>query len=102
MTKWADYVITAVRFNSKHTHIDKVRACKDSGDSLEATKEYERQAIVKAINESGISFITAFKSNDGKWKKGEDVFVINIDGINYIKTKKDHTKKDNLDNLPEF
>ena len=26
MSKWADYGISAVRYNSAHTHIDRVRA----------------------------------------------------------------------------
>jgi hypothetical protein len=101
MAKWADYVITEVRFNAKHTHIDKVRAREDNGESLGSAQEYARQDVVKAIN-NGTTYVTAFKSNDGKWQKGEDVFVIKIDGTAYIKTKKDDTAKDNLDNLPEF
>jgi Protein of unknown function (DUF3892) len=101
MAKWADYVITEVRFNAKHTHIDKVRARKDNGETLESAQEYARQEVVKAIN-NGTTFVTAFKNNVGKWNKGEDVFVIEINGADYIKTKRDNTAKDNLDNLPEF
>jgi hypothetical protein len=101
VAKWADYVITDVKFNEKHTHIDKVKARKDSGETLESAQEYARQIVVKAID-NGTTFATAFKTNDGKWKKGEEVFVIEINGANYIKTKRDNTPKDNLDNLPEF
>jgi len=101
MTKWADYVITEVKFNAKHTHIDKVGAREDNGETLGSAQEYARQDVVKAINK-GTTFFTAFKSDDGKWKKGEDVFVIKINGTDYIKTKKDGTPRDNLDNLPEF
>ena len=101
MTKWADYVITEVKFNSKHTHIDKVRAYDDKGDSLGSLQEYTRQNVVRAIDD-GTTFVTAFKNNAGKWNKGEDVFVIEIGGTDYIKTKRDNTAKDNLDNLPEF
>jgi hypothetical protein len=79
-----------------------VRAYKDNGESLESRDDYPRRSIVKAIDSDGISFVTAFKGNDGKWKKGEDVFVIEIGGDKYIKTKRDRTTKDNLDNLPEF
>ena len=101
MAKWADYVITEVKFNAKHTHIDKVRAREDNGETLESAQEYARQDVVKAINK-GTTFVTAFKNNDGKWNKGEDVFVIEINGADYIKTKRDNTANDNLDNLPEF
>ncbi len=101
MAKWADYVITAVRFNDKHTHIDRVRAHKDNGESLEAPQEYTRQTVVTAIND-GLTFVTAFKASDGQWKKGEEVFIVHIHGTAYIKTKRDNTTRDNLDNLPEF
>ena len=101
MAKWADYVITEVKFNEKHTHIDKVKAREDNGETLGSAQEHARQNVVKAIN-NGTTFVTAFRSNDGKWQKGEDVFVIRISGADYIKTKRDNTAKDNLDNLPEF
>jgi Protein of unknown function (DUF3892) len=101
MAKWADYVITEVRFNERHTHIDKVRAHEDNGETLGSAREQARLDVVKAIN-NGTTFVTAFRSNDAKWQKGEDVFVIGINGADYIKTKRDNTAKDNLDNLPEF
>ena len=79
-----------------------VRVHKDNGETLEAPEEFMHQTVVKAINDDGITFVTAFRSNDGKWRKGEDVFVIHVNGVAYIKTKRDNTTRDNLDNLPEF
>ena len=32
--KWADYAITAVRFNSAGTHIEELQVREDTGDSL--------------------------------------------------------------------
>jgi hypothetical protein len=84
----AGYVIIEVRFNDKHTHIDVVRAHKDNGEALETAQEYARQNVVKAVN-GGTTFVTAFKAIDGKGRKGEDVFVIQIHGVDYIKTKRD-------------
>jgi Protein of unknown function (DUF3892) len=101
MTKWADYLISAVSFNYAHTHIDKVRAHVDNGDSVGTAKDYDRQTVVSAI-EKGTTFMTIFKGTDGQWKKGMAVFIVPIGGVKYIKTVADNTKVDNLDNLPEF
>lgn len=49
MAKWADYCISAVRFNSQHTHIDKVRTHPDNGDSIGSSSDYARQDVVAAI-----------------------------------------------------
>ena len=32
MEKWADYLISAVRYDSKRSHIEKVRLHEDKGD----------------------------------------------------------------------
>lgn len=100
MTKWADYCISAVRFNAGHTHIDRVRAHPDNGDTMGSATDYERAAVVKAIKD-GVTFVTIFW-NDGKWRKGQPVFIVRINGVEYIKTVDNGKAQDNLDNLPEF
>jgi hypothetical protein len=100
VAKWADYAITRVRFNDKHTHIDRVKIREDKGDSLGDEEERARSQIVSAID-SGTTFVSAFENN-GKWQKGQEVFVVEIHGERYMKTVRDDTKKDNVDNLPEF
>ena len=34
MSKWADYGISAVKFNDAHTHINKVQVHPDNGDKM--------------------------------------------------------------------
>ena len=101
MAKWADYGISAVRFNSAHTHIDRVRTHPDNGDTIGASAEQGRAAIVTAIKD-GVTFVTIFKGNDGNWNKGQPVYIIKINGTEYIKTVDNGKAVDNLDNLPEF
>jgi len=100
MEKWADFLISAVRYNAQKTHIDKVRSHKDEGDNVGTGEETTREDIVRKIKE-GKTFVTIYKSND-KWKKGEDVRIVDIDGQEYIRTDRNRTKKDNLGELPEF
>jgi uncharacterized protein (DUF2147 family) len=100
-TKWADYIITAVRFNSAATHIEAVEIRADNGDSVGPASEATRAQIVDSI-ESGTTFCTATATGDQKWHKGAEVKVVVIDNQKFIKTKSDNSKADNLDNLPTF
>lgn len=101
MNKWADYGISAVRYNVAHTHIDRVRAHPDNGDTIGASSEHLRTDIVAAIKK-GTTFVTILRGSDGNWKKGQSVYIIKINGIEYIKTVDNGKAADNLENLPEF
>jgi hypothetical protein len=101
MAKWADYCISAVRFNSRHTHIDRVRIYPDDGEKLGTSSEASRPDVISAIRD-GKTFVTIFKNTKGTWDKGQSVFIVKIAGDEYIKTVRDNTTVDNLDNLPEF
>ncbi len=101
MAKWADYLISAVRYNTEHTHITDLYVHEDKEDSVGKGEIYSRQEIVDKIN-CGISVITIFKNTEGKWNKGQKVSVINVNGIQYLKTIDNGREEDNLENLPEF
>ena len=100
MAKWADYGISAVRYNATHTHIDRVRAHPDNGDTIGAGTEYDRATIVKAVKD-GVTFVTIVMSG-GRWQKGQPVYIIKVNGVEYIKTVDNGKERDNLENLPEF
>ncbi len=99
--KWADYVITRVRFNAAGTHIENVETYEHSGTSLTNQGSRTRSSVVSAID-SGTSFCTATKNSNGTYSYGAIVKVMTIDGERFIKTKSDKVKNDNLDNLPTF
>jgi len=101
MAKWADYAISAVRFNGAHTHIDRVRVHPDNGDSIGNGSEQARSAIISSLK-SGTSFVTIFRNSQGNWSKGQPVYIIKVNGTEYIKTVDNGKAVDNLDNLPEF
>jgi hypothetical protein len=101
MPKWADYLIYGVQFNQQHTHINRLRIAVDNGDSVGQTSEHTRQDIVAAI-QRGTTFVTIYKNAQGSWDKGKQVYVIRLNGTDYLKTVNDNKLVDNLDNLPEF
>ena len=99
--KWADYCISAVRYNEKRTHIEFVKAFNDNGEKLGEEKQYARKTVVDAI-EDKTSFVTITKNKDDKWVKGQPVFDIEINKTKFIKTERNEKECDNLESLPEF
>lgn len=99
--KWADWLISAVRYNAAETHIDKVRAHVDTGDSVGSPGEMMRTRVVELLDE-GTTFVTIVKGEDGKWKRGALVQTIKVSGAIYIRTDADSTASDNLGSLPRF
>ncbi len=99
--KWADYVITAVRFNTTGTHIESVQVRQDDGETIGAATTTSRSEVVRLL-EAGYTFCTATMGANGKWNKGAAVKIVEIDNQKFICTKADGTKADNLDNLPTF
>lgn len=100
-SKWADYGISAVRFNARHTHIDQVQVTQDQGDSFGPSSTARRDDVVSAIRR-GVKFVTIFRSATNQWNRGQPVFVDRINGIDFLKTVPNGKPIDNLDNLPEF
>ncbi|MBD3285585.1 DUF3892 domain-containing protein [candidate division WOR-3 bacterium] len=103
MAKWADYLISAVRYDENHERIVKVRYCLHQEDGIRATEyEISRSTVVSRI-ENGYTFITVFLDKDEKvWRKGSEVHIITVDGEKFIRTDTNAKKADNLENLPEF
>ncbi|MGV7989051.1 DUF3892 domain-containing protein [Mycobacterium kansasii] len=52
--------------------------------------------------ENNISYVTAYKDDDGKYKEGKKVIIDIVNGVKYIKTEKNDKTEDNLDKLEEF
>ena len=100
MTKWADYCVSAVRYNAAETHIERVRVHVDTGDIIAAATDLTRSQVASAI-ERGNSFVTIYQRN-GQWHKGEDVRVITVNGVKYIRTDTNYKAADNLGNLPRY
>lgn len=101
-TKWADYLISAVQYNAIGSHIAKVRAHPDNGDSVGAGTEVLRSRVVSLLG-TGTTFATiTWDSTNKTWNQGADIGVIIVDGEKYIRTDRDKTKRDNLGQLPRL
>ncbi|WP_337922648.1 DUF3892 domain-containing protein [Vibrio cholerae] len=101
MEKWADYLISAVRYDANHSHITHVHVMEDNGATLGTVSTYTRQAVVEKIL-NGFTFETAYKNNLNNYQRGQKVFIIKVNNINYLKTVDNDKEEDNLESLPEF
>lgn len=101
MAKWADFVITKVKYNQDRTHIVEVEVQTDTGEAISNDpRRMARHEVVAAILQN-TTFVTAYL-RDGKWQKGEDVRVVTIHGERFIRTDSNSVKADNLGELPEY
>lgn len=100
MAKWADYLISAVRYNTEDTHIIMVKQHIDKGDKISSSEEVARLTVVNNLN-NDYSYMTIY-DDDGKWKRGEEVRIIKVGNSEFITTDPNETKKDNLGKLPKF
>ena len=101
MTKWADYGISAVRYNTGRTHIEQVKAHVDNGTSIGTGSAYSRAQVVSALKQ-GKTFVTILYNSNQQWTKGQPVQIITVNGAEYLKTTSNGTAADNLESLPEF
>jgi hypothetical protein len=99
--KWADYLISKVRYNEGETHIEAVLVHADTGDTVGGGEERSRQWVVGLLEDDS-SFMTIYRTTEGRWKRGAEVRAITIGGVKYIRTDADRTEKDNLGRLPQF
>jgi len=98
-TKWAHYCISAVRNDSRGV-IQKVKTHPDNGDSIGSGSEEARQQVIANIK-AGYTYVTIFMK-DGKWRLGQPVYIILVNGTEFIKTTNNGQAVDNLDDLPAF
>lgn len=101
MSKWADFCISEVRYNSGKEYIEKVKVHIDNGDKLSKASIQNREDVISEIN-SGKTFITVPKNKDNEWSKGQEIHIITVDDVEYLRTDANSKKSDNLENLPEF
>jgi len=100
MGKWADYLISGVRYDQDHRCISELKVHEYKDDKVSVASIWTRSQVVRSIN-CDHHFITIYKK-EGLWTKGEDVRVIEIEGKKYLRTDSNKIKKDNLGELPEF
>jgi Protein of unknown function (DUF3892) len=99
--KWADYLISAVRYDSAGGHIDEVQVRKDEGEKIGSPSTWKRSDVVAGLV-GNYTFVTIVTNQAGRWDPGAEVAVVTVRGTKYIRTDADATAEDNLGSLPTF
>ena len=84
----------------KDNHIESVRIYEASEVVYGLEKTWNVTSVIDTINK-GYNIFTMIKKN-GIWCGGAKVEVVNIKGTEYIRTDRDSSAEDNLENLPKF
>lgn len=99
MSKWADYLISAVNYD-QNRKISKIRQHKDDGENIGNAEVVDRNILVQNLKK-GIKYATIFSTNTG-WKFGDWVNLIKVDGKYSIRTDSNKVETDNLKFVPEI
>ena len=99
MAKWADYLISGVWFIPGTKIVGSVQVHVDNGDSVGAGQKTTSAEVISAIK-AGRSFKTiVWNYSSGAFNQGADVGYVTENGKQYLRTHRDGTVTDNLDNM---
>jgi hypothetical protein len=102
MKKWADYLISAMRItkSSNNNFIAYFKVHKDKGEFIGSGSTWTKDEVLEAIK-NGNTFLTIYKENNGKWKKGSGIHEIIFEQL--FKSHDKEIKEENkVIALPEF
>ena len=100
MKKWANHLISAIRYSPDHKYITELVQHEDQNDSISEGTIVKKLDVTDAIKKGKI-YMTIFNSNDN-WKIGEKIQTFMVEGEVFIRTDKNKVERDNLGLLPEI
>ena len=101
MVKWANYLISEVRYSPDHRRILQVKQHQDLDNSISEGEIVER-SIVASNLKKGFTYMTIHNGSSNTWKRGNTIKAYLVDGDYYIRTDKNKINLDNLGTLNEF
>ena len=101
MSKWANYLISAVKYSPDRTKILEVKQHQDHDGSVGEGEIVPRDVVASNIKK-GITYCTIHNGSSENWKLGEKIRAFIADGEYYIRADKNKVNRDNLGLLNEF
>ena len=100
--KWADYLISAVKTSHDQIYIDFVECHSDFGCVVCEHIIISRTDLISKIK-NGCTYATVFRTPMGKWRKGQDVHLVTVNGEEFLRTDlKNNVASDNFEEVPEL
>jgi len=100
MTKWADYLISAVRYNGNHK-ITKVLQHEDKDGTVGEGIEVKRAEVASNIK-NGKTYMTIYSGQKNTWKMGKKVNAFKVGGDYCIRVDNNKADIDNFGEVVEF
>ncbi len=100
LEKWANHLISAIRYSPDHKYIIELVQHEDQDDSISEGSIVNKLDVTDAIKK-GNSYRTIYNANDS-WKIGEKIEVFMVEGEVFLRTDKNKVSRDNLGLLPEI
>ena len=101
MVKWADYLISEVRYSPDHKRILQVKQHEDLDGEVGEAEIVERH-IVSSNIKKGKTYMTIHNGGSETWKRGERIRTFLVDGEYHIRADKNKVALDNLGMMNEF
>jgi len=99
MGKWADYLISEVKYGKNHL-IEQVKIHTEDDNGVDQGTIVDRSQISHNIK-NGKSYKTIFHSLKG-WRLGDTVHLNRVDGDSFIRIDKNKTEQDFLGQILQF
>ncbi|MBK7230311.1 MAG: DUF3892 domain-containing protein [Ignavibacteriales bacterium] len=102
MNKWADYLISAIRYEDDNlkNSIAYLKVHPDFGQEIGAGSTWTKEEVINAMYD-GKTFYTILKNNTGEWKRGAHVALVTKNGKTVL-TDNESIDLDNLSNIQEL
>ena len=100
-SKWADYVVSAVKRGPGSGRISQVQVHVDRGNSLGHQEIVDKIKVAQNIKKRK-KYITPYKIIETNWKPGESIRAFVQDGEAFIRNDDNKVPLDNLGTLPDI
>lgn len=101
MSKWADFLISEVRYSPDHKRIHQVKQHRDLDGEVSEGEIVDRSVIASNIKK-GKTYSTIHNGSSTTWKRGDMIRTFQVEGDYYIRIDKNKVNLDNLGLLTEF
>ena len=98
--KWADFGITAVRYDGLG-RIEELELRQDDAGTLQHAQRWRRHHIIND-SKKGKTFVTLIEVSPDRFKKGLPVHIVTVEGDKYIRTDTDPVPEDHLEGPPHL
>ncbi len=101
MTKWADFVVSAIKKGSGLANISHVQIHEDFGTEFGKPEIIDKKTLASHIKK-GKKYLTIYKRNQNDWEPGEIINAYVLNGNTHVRTDGNKVEGDNLGALPEI